>query len=737
MLGRSDQSSSAEEAPQAEGKSDSTSATKKTATGGKEASGNGSGAKATGANGIAPAPQTVASQAEALAALLGDPQASVKALDFYRVPLFLLPIYQAAAAQYGVPWEVLAAINEVETDYGNDLSVSTAGAVGWMQFMPQTWLMYGVDEQDAGYADPYNPVDAIFAAARYLRAAGAANNLKEAIFAYNHSQAYVESVTLRAKLIAHYPSSVIATLTGLAEGETPVKDALATGEEVVRAEGASPTPLSAAGDATATRPGSSGLGVAPTPQQSAKAAARRPRKQRFADLSAPAGKPVVAVQDGKILAIGRSRSLGRYLVIRDIFGDVFTYAGLGSIAKTYVAPKTSGGSVPGAALVGAEAAGDPAPAQAATAGSQPSVTLHVKGSTAGAESQLGESGGEAGEALGKVRMFADPANRFAKNAIAKATRSGNLAGREHALRVGSVVTQGTVLAGTSVPAGSTTGEMKLSIRPAGDDGTVEAQPVLQSWRQLYAALHPQGARRETGLLGATAGEAFLLSKGALQKAVLSDPGIALPACAQQDVSIGAIGTRPLATLVFLSRSGLKPTLAAMPCERRVTGGFSAPGSAVHAALQSLPIAAVNGVPIAGHEGARSVTDLTIRTLLTLQGKFAPSEIVSLMHYAGASATVASPRRSRSILVVFSSSATGTTTASGSIAGVPAKKTARASSAESSDASAGGGIGTSQWGALVHLIGSLPQSTVSRKRSSAAVSDPNVRGAAATRASGKP
>ena len=94
------------------------------------------------------------------------------------MPLFLLPIYKAAAVQYGVPWQILAAINEIETDYGTDLSVSSAGAVGWMQFMPGTWLQYGVDALDAGYADPYNPVDAIFAAARYLRAAGAATNLK-------------------------------------------------------------------------------------------------------------------------------------------------------------------------------------------------------------------------------------------------------------------------------------------------------------------------------------------------------------------------------------------------------------------------------------------------------------------------------------------------------------------------------------------------------------------------------
>ena len=126
---------------------------------------------------VAEAPQVVAAQLGGLEAELAGAAVSAQALSFYRIPLFLLPIYQAAAVQYGVPWQVLAAINEIETDYGNDLSVSTAGAVGWMQFMPSTWIQYGVDALDTGYADPYNPVDAIFAAARYLKAAGAAKSL--------------------------------------------------------------------------------------------------------------------------------------------------------------------------------------------------------------------------------------------------------------------------------------------------------------------------------------------------------------------------------------------------------------------------------------------------------------------------------------------------------------------------------------------------------------------------------
>src|SRR4029077_18278164 len=182
----------------------------------------GTGTAAPAGSNVALPPQLVAAQAAALSAELAGSAASVQALSFYRIPLFLLPIYQAAAAHYGVPWQILAAINEIETNYGNDLSVSSAGAEGWMQFMPATWMQYGVDALDAGYADPYNPVDAIFAAARYLRAAGAKRNLRAAILAYNHSDAYLESVLLRAKLISSYPKTIVATLTGLTDARSPV-----------------------------------------------------------------------------------------------------------------------------------------------------------------------------------------------------------------------------------------------------------------------------------------------------------------------------------------------------------------------------------------------------------------------------------------------------------------------------------------------------------------------------------
>src|SRR5215216_2074610 len=143
-------------------------------------------------------------------------------IDKFRIPPFLLPIYQAAGIQYGVRWEILAAINEIETDYGRNLNVSSAGALGWMQFMPATWDMYGVDANGDGEKDPFNPVDAIFAAARYLRAAGADKDLYRSIFAYNHADWYVESVLMRARVIGGLPADLVGSLTGLTQGRFPV-----------------------------------------------------------------------------------------------------------------------------------------------------------------------------------------------------------------------------------------------------------------------------------------------------------------------------------------------------------------------------------------------------------------------------------------------------------------------------------------------------------------------------------
>ena len=133
------------------------------------------------------------------------------------IPRFLIKLYKQAGKRYDIPWPILAAINEIETDFGRNVAVSSAGATGWMQFMPATWKAYGVDADRNGKKDPNNPRDAIFAAARYLQASGAPKHMRRAIFAYNHAGWYVDSVLLRAERIAAQQGERSKTLWRLFE----------------------------------------------------------------------------------------------------------------------------------------------------------------------------------------------------------------------------------------------------------------------------------------------------------------------------------------------------------------------------------------------------------------------------------------------------------------------------------------------------------------------------------------
>ncbi|HZB23899.1 MAG TPA: lytic murein transglycosylase [Gaiellaceae bacterium] len=103
-------------------------------------------------------------------------------------------LWHGAGGAYGIPWQVLASINKIESNFGRNMGPSSAGAVGWMQFMPDTWLRWGMDANGDRVSDPWDPEDAVYAAARYLAAAGARDDLRRGIFAYNHANWYVNDV---------------------------------------------------------------------------------------------------------------------------------------------------------------------------------------------------------------------------------------------------------------------------------------------------------------------------------------------------------------------------------------------------------------------------------------------------------------------------------------------------------------------------------------------------------------
>jgi soluble lytic murein transglycosylase-like protein len=105
--------------------------------------------------------------------------------------------YRKAERRFGVSWKVLAAVNFVESAFGRVRNRSTAGARGPMQFIPSTWEAYGMG------GDVDDPRDAIMGAANYLRASGAPESYRRALYAYNPSRSYVDAVLRYARRMRH------------------------------------------------------------------------------------------------------------------------------------------------------------------------------------------------------------------------------------------------------------------------------------------------------------------------------------------------------------------------------------------------------------------------------------------------------------------------------------------------------------------------------------------------------
>ncbi len=556
-------------------------------------------------------------------------------IDKFRIPVFLLPIYQAAGIQYGVPWEVLAAINEIETNYGRNLNVSTAGAVGWMQFLPSTWKMYGVDANGDGKKDPYNPVDGVFAAARYLKAAGAQEDLRKAIFAYNHADWYVNSVLMRARFIGGMPADLVGSLSGLTQGRFPVHAKATYADDI--------------SERAATRRIARGKNAA-LPVEST--------SRRGLNIFAKAGSRVIAVQDGTIVKVGNSRRLGNFAMLRDVYGNTYTYAGLKKIATQVLVPKAKTQSK---ASIAKELAlpKDKAPSKAASAGRNVGKAVKKAADTAASVSE------DAAAAVAKERLFANPTRPKAmraggkrqlmesESALGEGASSSSYFSGVYGLKKSDVVLK-PLVKGRRIIAGTVLGRigktsdilaphMLFEIRPAGRGAPrIDPKPILDGWKVLEATAiyRAQGKNPFFGedAQGATIGQILLMSKEALQQRVLANPRIEIYSCGRRDVEAGVVDRRALAVLEFLASSGLKPTVTSMRCGH---GFYTAGGNvSAHSSGNAVDIAKINGIPILGNQGAGSITDITVRRLLTLQGTMKPAQIITLMTYDGASNTLA-------------------------------------------------------------------------------------------------
>ena len=501
-------------------------------------------------------------------------------IDSFEIPPFLLPIYQACGTEYGIPWEVLASINKIETGFGTNLNVSSAGAVGWMQFLPSSWEAYGLDANGDGRKDPYNPVDAICAAAHYLKIAGGANDLYDAILAYNHADWYVQEVLLYARAYGRLPSDLVGSLTGLTEGAHFPIAADARYADDISARAAIKSSDTSYGDAAEV------ISSSPTP--------------RGINIFAAADAPVVAVNDGIIRKLGESAKLGKFVVLEDTYGNRYTYAELGKIVREH------------RSVVMPTGAEKRLPVE--------SENLRPRLRALPDRAAAGDGAPEA-ESKGKEQGKGDGA------------RSAEREPADGKLTVGSKVIAGTVLGRVGAGAEGVDPHINFSIRPAGRGAPrIDPKPILDGWKLLEATAIYRAKGKSPFSARLSGAGVLLLSKEALEKRVLADEGLSIYQCGREDIASGQIDRRVLAMLEYLRSKGFEMTITALKCGHSyltTSGNVSE-----HSTGDAVDIAMIDGLPVTGHQGPGTMTDELIHDVLQLQGTMHPHQVISLEDLPG-------------------------------------------------------------------------------------------------------
>jgi hypothetical protein len=184
---------------------------------------------------------------------------------------------------------------------------------------------------------------------------------------------------------------------------------------------------------------------------------------------------------------------------------------------------------------------------------------------------------------------------------------------------------------------------------------IDPKPILDGWKLLEStAIYRAAAVNPFTAKNPTIGQILLESKEQLQQQVLADPSIDIYACGRRDIQAGLIDQRVLATLEFLAASGLKPGVSGLRCGNSLANtAFDKTGTlSDNATGAGVDISSINGITVVGHQGPGSITDIAIRRLLTLQGSYKPSRIVSLMSYPATDNTFAESDHGNSIHIGF-------------------------------------------------------------------------------------
>jgi hypothetical protein len=205
------------------------------------------------------------------------------------------------------------------------------------------------------------------------------------------------------------------------------------------------------------------------------------------------------------------------------------------------------------------------------------------------------------------------------------------------LKKGAHVIGGTLLGRVGSTSTTKAAHIYFQIRPAGKGAPyIDPKPILDGWKLLEAtAIYRASGRNalyDPSGDNLTIGQVMLLPKNLLERRVLSDPRIDVYPGGREDIRTGQIDRRVLATLEYLAESGLNPTVTSL---RSGHGFYTSSGNvSEHSSGNAVDIAAINDIPILGHQDAGGVTDQAVRRLMLLQGTMAAHQIISLLDLGG-------------------------------------------------------------------------------------------------------
>ena len=349
--------------------------------------------------------------------------------------------------------------------------------------------------------------------------------------------------------------------------------------------------------------------------------------------------------------------------MQDVYGNTYTYGHLKSIVRSYPTPKphaVNPKDVKRELQLPTRDAAPKRPASRTTAAEARARRAAKARSRKQPAKERRAADGTAGTEVAKERLFANPDRPNAAAAGGKAqafeqSRRGfgaylnRVFGLDRAdvvmkpLKQGARVTSGTVLGRVGRISKRNAPHLMFEIRPAGRGAPrIDPKPILDGWKLLESTAIYRAAGRNP-FVGKDAqtpsiGQILLMSKESLSQRVLANPNIQVYGCGRSDIRSGQIDRRVLATLEFLVASGLKPTITSLRCGHST---YTTSGNvSEHTTGTAVDIAAINGVPIMGHQGAGSITELTVQRLLTLQGTMKPHQIISLMKFDGTDNTLA-------------------------------------------------------------------------------------------------